>query len=153
MKRNVVDMGLIYECNLDIRNVGNDTGTNGHFSCPPDKYCLYCCCNPQCCLLVQRRPPRPIWDAWYFWLGIALLAFFVIISVSSYIVSSCRHNLHNITLGQNVPHVNDNRDGNHFQNHEISINIIATPALLHSHRKMSLVPPQPPFTHMTPVVA
>ncbi|KAK2576121.1 hypothetical protein KPH14_007454 [Odynerus spinipes] len=51
------------------------------FVCPPDKYCPYCCCNWQCCLVVQKRPPRHIWETWYFWLGVALLVVFILTSV------------------------------------------------------------------------
>lgn len=73
---------LYYECNADLRNNTEDSETNKPYACTPDKYCLYCCCNSQCCLLVQRRPPRHFWEAWYFWLGVALLAVFIISSVS-----------------------------------------------------------------------
>lgn len=73
---------LYYECNTDLRNDTEEDEIIKPYACTPDKYCLYCCCNSQCCLLVQRRPPRHFWEAWYFWLGVALLAVFIISSVS-----------------------------------------------------------------------
>lgn len=75
---------LYYECNVVLKNSTEDGETIKPYACTPDKYCLYCCCNSQCCLLVQRRPPRHFWEAWYFWLGIALLAVFIISSVSNH---------------------------------------------------------------------
>ncbi|XP_012238137.1 uncharacterized protein LOC117231612 [Bombus vosnesenskii] len=146
---------LYYECNADLRNNTEDSETNKPYACTPDKYCLYCCCNSQCCLLVQRRPPRHFWEAWYFWLGVALLAVFIISSVSSYIVSNCRHNIQGVQLRHST-HGNrrndrDNRPSNN-QN-EISISIIPTSEFFPSHRKMFVIASQPAVNHLTPVVA
>lgn len=46
------------------------------------EYRLLRCCNLQRRSVVQRRPPRHFLEAWYFWLGIALLVVSVIFSVS-----------------------------------------------------------------------
>ncbi|XP_043271349.1 uncharacterized protein [Venturia canescens] len=145
---------LAYECSLDLRssNSSDDSGTIKPFACNTDKYCLYCCCNPQCCLLVQRKPPRHFWEAWYFWLGIALLVLFLVSSISSYVVSNCRHSFQAIAFGQNVQ-TSDRRNGRTENVNEISINVIPTSGMLPSHRKMLLCAPQPSITHMTPVVA
>ncbi|XP_012268509.1 uncharacterized protein LOC105693270 [Athalia rosae] len=141
---------MVYECNLGLRN--ENYTANGPVFCTPDKQY---CCNPQCCL-IQRRPSRQLWEAWYFWLGLALLALFLLTSVSSYLMSSCRHNLNASPFGFNF--MNQGSMGNDHQNNldnanHISINVIATPEPLSSHRKMVLVAPRPSLTHMTPIVA
>ncbi|XP_020290139.1 uncharacterized protein LOC109857823 [Pseudomyrmex gracilis] len=69
---------LYYECNFEIRNDNNSNAIKPYI-CTPE-YCLYCCCDSHCCFVVQRRPSRHIWEIWYFWLGVALLAVFVISS-------------------------------------------------------------------------
>ncbi|XP_012282347.1 uncharacterized protein LOC105700769 [Orussus abietinus] len=138
---------LAYECNVGLRDSAGNDSNAVPFACTADKYCLYCCCNPQCCLLVHRRPPRHFWEAWYFWLGIALLALFLISSVSSYVVSNCRH--HNQNLGdQSRNNRSPPRRNEHGNPSEISINIIATPGLLPQHTKMLLMPPQSSMAHM-----
>ncbi|XP_066584471.1 uncharacterized protein [Prorops nasuta] len=145
---------LIYECNLEARNE-SEINSVKPIACTADNYCLYCCCNPQCCLLVQKRPPRHIWEAWYFWLGVALLVVFIISSVSSYIVSNYRHNVQGFPLRRNVSDNGQNdRYGRQGANsNEISISVIPTSDFLPTHRKMFVIASQPGATHMTPVVA
>lgn len=147
-----------YECNGDIRNASAYSNEAiKPYACTPDKYCLYCCCNPQCCLLIQRRPPRHLWEAWYFWLGIALLAVFIISSVSSYIFSNYRHNIQGVQLRHNTRvsgnRRNDRANRRGSNQNEISISIIPTSGLLPAHRKMFVIASQPAISHMTPVVA
>ncbi|XP_017766653.1 PREDICTED: uncharacterized protein LOC108555504 [Eufriesea mexicana] len=146
---------LYYECNTDLRNETGDDEIIKPYACTPDKYCLYCCCNSQCCLLVQRRPPRHFWEAWYFWLGVALLAVFIISSVSSYIVSNCRHNIQGVPLGHSAHgnRRNDRGSGPENNQNEISISIIPTSEFFPSHRKMFVIASQPAVNHLTPVVA
>lgn len=84
----MIDMArFYYECNVEIKNdsTGNDNNVIKPYACTPDKYCIYCCCNSQCCLVVQQRSPRHLWETWYFWLGVALLAVFIISSVSIFV--------------------------------------------------------------------
>ncbi|KOX69305.1 hypothetical protein WN51_04342 [Melipona quadrifasciata] len=139
-----------YECNADLRNSTEESETIKPYTCTQDKYCLYC--NSQCCLLIQRRPPRHVWEAWYFWLGVALLAVFIISSVSSYIVSNCRHNIQGVPLRHSA-HGNQRNDrggtrpGNN-QN-EISISIIPTSEFFPSHRKMFVIASQPAVNHLS----
>lgn len=68
-----------YECNFDLKN-NSDSNAIESYACTSE-YCLYCR-NSQCCLILQRRPTRHLWEAWYFWLGVALLAVFLIFLVS-----------------------------------------------------------------------
>ncbi|XP_015511390.1 uncharacterized protein [Neodiprion pinetum] len=138
----------IYECNFGLRSE-NYTASGPIFCTINKQYC----CNSQCCL-VQRRPTRQLWEAWYFWLGLALLALFLLTSVSSYLVSSCRHNLHAAPFGFSNQR-SLSRDGQNGANspNQISVNVIATPETLSPHRKMVLVAPRASLTHMTPVVA
>ncbi|XP_076661538.1 uncharacterized protein LOC143365335 [Halictus rubicundus] len=148
---------LYYECSADFRNISDDsTEPIKPYACTADKYCLYCCCNNQCCLLVQRRPPRHFWEAWYFWLGVALLTVFIVSSVSSYIVSNCRHNIQGVPLAHNA-HANrqtDHRDSRPGSDqNEVSISIIPTSEFFPSHRKMFVIASQPAVNHLTPVVA
>ena len=70
-----------YECNADLRNSTEESETIKPYACTQDNS-LYCYCNSQCCVLIQRRLLRHVWEAWYFWLGVALLAVFIISSVS-----------------------------------------------------------------------
>ncbi|KAH0552080.1 uncharacterized protein LOC123270531 [Cotesia glomerata] len=147
-----------YECNDDIKL--NDTNYESNirtYMCPAEKsYCLYCCCNPQCCLLIQRRPPKHFWEAWYFWLGIALLIFLILSSISTYIVSNCRYGFNLRTTSNNlqVPSLSGGTRINDELN-EISIHVIPTTDILlsTSHIKMQLAAPQPNAMHMTPIVA
>ncbi|XP_076180290.1 uncharacterized protein LOC143153219 [Ptiloglossa arizonensis] len=148
-----------YECNSDLVNENGtgDIDTIKPYACTPDKYCLYCCCNSQCCLLIQRRPPRHFWEAWYFWLGIALLAVFIVSSVSSYIVSNCRHNIQGVPLRHNA-HTDRRNDHRRVapprtNGNEILISIIPTSEFFPSHRKMFVIASQPAVSHLTPVVA
>lgn len=144
-----------YECNTDLKNYTEDSETIKPYACTSDKYCLYCCCNSQCCLLVQKRPPRHFWEAWYFWLGIALLAVFIVSLVSSYIVSNCRHNIQGVPLRHSAHGNRRNDRGGHSTNNqnEISISIIPTSEFFPSHRKMFVITSQPAVNHLTPVVA
>ncbi|XP_033332250.2 uncharacterized protein LOC117223822 [Megalopta genalis] len=148
---------LYYECSVDFRNfTGDTTEPIKPYACTPDKYCLYCCCNNQCCLLVQRRPPRHFWEAWYFWLGVALLAVFIVSSVSSYIVSNCRHNIQGVPLAHNAHAANRQADRGGrpgSDQNEVSISIIPTSEFFPSHRKMLVIASQPAVNHLTPVVA
>ncbi|XP_015432299.1 PREDICTED: uncharacterized protein LOC107188512 [Dufourea novaeangliae] len=146
---------LYYECTAELRNNTANNEPIKPYACTPDKYCLYCCCDSQCCLLIQRRPPRHFWEAWYFWLGVALLAVFIVSSVSSYIVSNCRHNIQGVPLTHNA-HANRRNDRGSrpgSNQNEISISIIPTSEFFPSHRKMFVIASQPAVNHLTPVVA
>ncbi|KAL2719615.1 uncharacterized protein V1478_011077 [Vespula squamosa] len=143
-----------YQCNFDLKNEsGYDNGALKPFVCPPDKYCPYCCCNWQCCLVVQKRPPRQIWETWYFWLGVALLAVFILISVCSYVVSNYRHNVQGVPFRHNA-RINDN-GRNHRANrsrptqNEVSISIIPTSGLLPGHKKMVMISTQNNIAHLS----
>ncbi|XP_067207888.1 uncharacterized protein [Linepithema humile] len=143
---------LLRECNnFQLKN-NNESEALKPYACTP-KYCLYCCCNSQCCFVVQRRPPRHLWEAWYFWLGVALVAVFVICSVSSYIVNNYRHNIQGIRFRQNVN--GNGRELNQLRTNQdqISVSIISTTGMFSSQKKMLVVGAQPNVTHMTPVVA
>lgn len=63
--------------------LGNDCDSNVFkpYACTPE-YHLHRCYNLQRRSVVQRRAPRHLLEAWYFWLGIALLVVSVIFSVS-----------------------------------------------------------------------
>ncbi|XP_046832551.1 uncharacterized protein LOC124430283 [Vespa crabro] len=143
-----------YQCNFDLKNeTGYDNAVLKPFVCPPDKYCPYCCCNWQCCIVVQKRPPRQIWETWYFWLGVALLAVFILISVCSYVVSNYRHNVQGVPFRHNA-HINDN-ERNHRANrsrptqNEVSISIIPTSGLLLGHKKMVMISTQNNVAHLS----
>ncbi|KAL2750723.1 uncharacterized protein V1477_000826 [Vespula maculifrons] len=161
-----------YQCNFDLKNESEyDNAVLKPFVCPPDKYCPYCCCNWQCCLVVQKRPPRQIWETWYFWLGVTLLAVFILISVSAqfnekvafninyhnYVVSNYRHNVQGVPFRHNA-RINDN-GRNHRANrsrptqNEVSISIIPTSGLLPGHKKMVMISTQNNIAHLTPIVA
>lgn len=79
---------IAYECNPELRvsNISDEAQTTIRpFACTPDKSCIYCCCNAQCCLLIQRRAPKHFWEAWYFWLGVAVLILFIVSSVKHFL--------------------------------------------------------------------
>ncbi|XP_057335907.1 uncharacterized protein LOC130674565 isoform X1 [Microplitis mediator] len=146
---------LAYECNSDQKlNDTNDYDSSVRsYMCPVDKsYCLFCCCNPQCCFLIQRRPPKHFWETWYFWLGIALLIFLILSSISTYIVSNCRYGFNLMTTGNNlqIPSLSGGTRINNELN-EISIHVIPTTDILlsTSHIKMQLAAPQPNAAHMS----
>ncbi|XP_029179141.1 uncharacterized protein LOC114946668 [Nylanderia fulva] len=147
-------MTRLYECNF-VND--SDSDVIESYECTSE-YCLYCR-NSQCCLILQRRPPRHLWEAWYFWFGVALLAVFLISSVSSYIVSNHRRNIQGtIPIGQNSQNVDDNRRNDreinqprNNQDNQISISVISSTFL--PQRKMLIIDAQPSIMHMTPVVA
>ncbi|XP_011137367.1 uncharacterized protein LOC105181968 [Harpegnathos saltator] len=144
---------LYYECNLKLKNDSANNAILRPYACTPERHCLYCCCNLQCCFVVQRRPPRHLWETWYFWLGIALVAVFVISSVSSYIVSNYRHNIQGVPFRRN-PHVNtnvrnDRVDQPAANRNQISISIIPSTGTLSSQRKTLVIGAQPSVTHMS----
>ncbi|OXU28193.1 hypothetical protein TSAR_006579 [Trichomalopsis sarcophagae] len=151
---------LSYECDNSTKSGDDEDAVSKPFPCAPDKYCFYCCCNPQCCYVIQRRPLKHFWEAWYFWLGIALLVIIVLSTVGTYVVTNCKQNLQAIGYGGNGPSGNNNgqnsnriseSDNNNEQQpnrNEISINIIPTSAVLSTHRKIMLIAPQPSCTHL-----
>ncbi|XP_014213999.1 uncharacterized protein LOC106643401 [Copidosoma floridanum] len=141
------------------------------FPCSSEKMCLYCP-NPQCCFIMQRRPPKHFWETWYFWLGVVLLLIIVLSTVGTYVVSSCKHNLQAIgysvgsrnnagsgnsrisTISRSVADVEEQQQLEEPNNrHEISINIIPTSAVLPTHRKIMFIAPQSSYAHLTPIVA
>ncbi|XP_011314780.1 uncharacterized protein [Fopius arisanus] len=140
-----------YECSVDTKgnNTSEGPGTIKPVPCHSNNICLYCCCEPQCCFLIQRNTPKHFWEAWYFWLGVALLILFIISSVASYIISNCRHNLR--TLTGHPASTNSGPRGN--PTNEISIHVIPTTGALPSHRKLLLCAPDSSASSMTPVVA
>ncbi|XP_034934637.1 uncharacterized protein [Chelonus insularis] len=146
---------LAYECNLGLRfNSTEELEAIRSYTCSAEKsYCLYCCCNPQCCLLIQRRPPKHFWEAWYFWLGIALLLLLILSSISSYVVSNCRHSFHtSITIGRNIEIPTISRSNRVTgEMNEISVHVVpATDVTLSTPRiKVQLAAPQPNITHMS----
>ncbi|XP_071570520.1 uncharacterized protein [Temnothorax nylanderi] len=120
-------------------------------------YCLGRSCNLQRPSVVQRRrrrPPRHLLEAWYFWLGIALLVVSVIFSVSIFVKMhrACRV-LYQYQTFQLKNSVNDNRRNDRELNqpranqNQISISII--PSTFSSQRKMLVIGAQPSFTHMS----
>ncbi|GAB1863631.1 Vesicular, overexpressed in cancer, prosurvival protein 1 [Camponotus japonicus] len=138
-----------YECDFK-----NDSDVI-EYACTSE-YCLYCH-NSQCCLILQRRP-RHLWEIWYFWLGVVLLAVFLIFSVSSYLVSNHRHNIQGtIPIGQNAQNVDDNRrndwESNQPRNNQDQISISVISSTFLPQRKMLIIDAQPNIMHMTPVVA
>ncbi|XP_014232314.1 uncharacterized protein LOC106656138 isoform X2 [Trichogramma pretiosum] len=167
---------ISWECDNATKSTAEESLQGGPakpFPCAPDKFCFYCCCNPQCCFVIQRKPPKHFWEAWYVWLSIALLLVIVLSAIGTYIVTNCKQNLASIgfygrgigaaaaatttsLVGsaasrnralQQQQAIVDNRN-------EISINVIPTSAAtLSSHRKIMLIPPQPACTHLTPIVA
>ncbi|XP_070159171.1 uncharacterized protein [Polyergus mexicanus] len=153
---NGIDMTLSYhECNFDLKN-NSDSDAIETYACTSE-YCLYCR-NSQCCLILQRRPTRHLWEIWYFWLGVVLLAVFLIFSVSGYLISNHRHNIQGtIPIGQNARNVDDNRRNdrqfNQPRNNQDQTSISVIPSTFLPQRKMLIIDAQPSIMHMTPVVA
>jgi len=73
---------VFYKRRIDLE-LGNDIDDNAFksYACTTE-YRLRRSCNLQRLSVVQRRLPRHLLEAWYFWLGIALLVVSVIFSVS-----------------------------------------------------------------------
>lgn len=71
---------VFYKRRIELE-LGNDIDDNTFNACTTE-YRLRRSCNLQRLSVVQRRLPRHLLEAWYFWLGIALLAVSVIFSVS-----------------------------------------------------------------------
>ncbi|XP_011499419.1 PREDICTED: uncharacterized protein LOC105363432 [Ceratosolen solmsi marchali] len=151
---------LSYECDNSTKGGEDEDAVSKPFPCAADKYCFYCCCNPQCCFVIQRRPPKHFWEAWYFWLSVALLVVIVLSTVGTYVVTNCKQNLqaigYSISVGRNNrSSLFSGRRQNELQGNrnEISINIIPTSAVIPTHRKIMLMAPQPSCAHLTPIVA
>ncbi|XP_023317363.1 uncharacterized protein LOC106656138 isoform X1 [Trichogramma pretiosum] len=113
---------ISWECDNATKSTAEESLQGGPakpFPCAPDKFCFYCCCNPQCCFVIQRKPPKHFWEAWYVWLSIALLLVIVLsavneihlytryigrieprtkllYSIGTYIVTNCKQNLASI---------------------------------------------------------
>ncbi|XP_024873035.1 uncharacterized protein LOC112455379 [Temnothorax curvispinosus] len=138
-----VDMARVFhDCRNDLE-LENDSNDNAGTAI--SEYCLGRSCTLQRpSSVVQRRPPRHLLEAWYFWLGIALLVVSVIFSVSIYL---------GILFGGRNALVNDNRRNDRELNqpranqNQISISII--PSTFSSQRKMLVRGAQPSFTHMS----
>ncbi|XP_033221088.1 uncharacterized protein LOC117175491 [Belonocnema kinseyi] len=138
---------FIYECNTQLRN--NSDGNLAPRQCSSDKYCIFC--NAQCCLTLQRKALRYFYETWYFWLGIGLLVVFIVSTVSSYVISHCKHNILSVIYRprtiENSPNASPNNSNSSPRN-EIAINIIPP---IPSHRKMLLVSPQSSCGYMNSV--
>jgi len=83
------DMALVFYERRSGFELGNDNDNNVSkpYACTAE-YRLYDphhCYNLQRRSVVQRRASRHLLEAWYFWLGIALLIVSVICSVSIFI--------------------------------------------------------------------
>lgn len=80
------DMALVFYERRNGFELGNDSDNNAFKSsaCTAGYrlYDLHRCYNLQRRSVVQRRAPRHLLEAWYFWLGIALLVVSAIFSVS-----------------------------------------------------------------------
>lgn len=143
---------IAYECNqVTSNNMTNTSGILKPFSCT-DKSCIYCCCNAQCCLIIQRKPPKHFWEAWYFWIGVAILILFIISSVSNYLLVNYRQ------IWMTLPFVSGQSIGenNHRINDNISIHVIPIPTTddtSTTNKKLFLTPPESSISHMTPIVA
>lgn len=74
---------VFYKHRIDLE-LGNDIDDNAFksYECTIGYRSLHRSYNLQRPSVVQRRLPRHLLEAWYFWLGIALLVVSVIFSVS-----------------------------------------------------------------------
>ncbi|XP_063989801.1 uncharacterized protein LOC135169046 [Diachasmimorpha longicaudata] len=140
-----------YECSVDTKgnNTSEGPSTIKPAPCQASNICLYCCCEPQCCFLIQRNTPKHFWEAWYFWLGIALLILFIISSVASYVISSCRQNIQALTGTTAAGNVRADQNATN----EISVHVIPNTGVLPSHHKLLLCAPESSSSLMTPIVA
>lgn len=55
----------------------------------PNRYCVICL--EGCCVIVPQKPLSQIWDTWYLWMGIALVVFVLITSVSFYFLQNSQY--------------------------------------------------------------
>ncbi|KAL6261381.1 hypothetical protein P5V15_006476 [Pogonomyrmex californicus] len=126
-----------YRSNFQLGN-GSDNNVSKPYACIVE-YHLYRCYNSQSYSVVQRRPPRHLLEAWYFWLGIVLLVVSAISLVS-------------ISSGRNARIDGNRRNDREFNQpranqNQISISII--PSTFSSQRKMLVIGAQPNSTHMS----
>ncbi|XP_046994985.1 uncharacterized protein LOC124606920 isoform X1 [Schistocerca americana] len=61
----------------------------------------YCCNNTYRCCVYNRRHEE-LWETWYFWLGITLIALFVLTSALSYAVAYFKRKQQNLIRIHNV---------------------------------------------------
>ncbi|XP_034255810.1 uncharacterized protein LOC117653908 [Thrips palmi] len=77
----------INECNLILRNLSQELRSK----CPTDEQY---CCYLHCCFV--NRQHKEIWETWYFWFGIAVLALLLVTSATSFLVGMCFRKRHQL---------------------------------------------------------
>ncbi|KAJ1525468.1 hypothetical protein ONE63_010278 [Megalurothrips usitatus] len=84
----------IEECNAILRNLSQELRSR----CPAgDQYCCYL----HCCFVV--RQPKELWETWYFWFGMAVVALLLVTSAGSFAVGMCARKRHQLIRVHHQP--------------------------------------------------